>query len=512
MKVYDIKFTLFITFFLLTAGFGFSQGFMHDSNFDPDSLSPVTLTGKIIADSAIMNGMYYIDVNGDNNADYILNFGPYWYAPDSSKAVRPKTGDVVTVTGGENNFMQNFLPMVVVYSINGDFWRSPFDAYWNDMGYSSMIGGYDHMGMGYSFGWMHDSLQNVTLSGTILVDSTLIYHRYYLDTNNDGSPDYFLNFGPPWLIPASSVLLPSNGNEVTLSGWEMGTDYLNMIMVYEINGQSWRDSSFISNSLGGGWIHKNMSGAQRFFNPFDSTDWMEVNPGWNGGGMMGGGNMMSDSLYCQILEVFPQNVPADSNQNTMAAFEVSTFLPNGSNSMMQSGKMGGRMNFNSNVNFQFHFNNTQAAGFNVNSGVSVKSWDSQNNKWTTVPNSKLNISDNTVTVSQSDISNFYIVTSSKVTGLKNISNNIPGNFYLKQNYPNPFNPSTTIEFSIPENSFVNLSVYNILGQKISTLLKKFMKAGGYSVNFNAASLPSGIYFYKLNVGNNSKVMKMELLK
>ena len=111
------------------------------------------------------------------------------------------------------------------------------------------------------------------------------------------------------------------------------------------------------------------------------------------------------------------------------------------------------------------------------------------------------------------VSNFYIVTADKVTtGITNYKNSIPDNFSLKQNYPNPFNPSTTIEFSIKENSNMTLSVYNILGQKVAALINQPMSAGVHSVQFNASNLSSGIYFYKLSAGENSKVMEMELLK
>ena len=510
-----------VTIILLVSTLGFSQGWMHSGNFNPDSLKSIIVSGKVIADSSMMNGMYYLDVNNDSKPDYMLNLGPVWYKPDSSSAVRPKVGDTITITGGLYNGMLNFLPMVVVYSINGNFWRFPYDALWNEMGHNSMMGGSGHMGMGYAFGWNHDSLQSITLNGIVRVDSIFMYNHYYLDTNNDGTPDYFLNFGPPWYTTSSGAKLPVSGDNITVSGWKMGTDYMNMVVVYKLNGQVWRDSTQMGSSMGGGWIHKNMSQAQRFFNPFDSTDWMEVNPGWNNGGMMGGGGMMPDSLYCQILEVFPHDVPNDSTQNAMAAFEVATFLPNGMNAMSQSGQMGGHMNFNSMVKFQFHYNNLQASGFNVNTNnLKVKYWDDQSSQWVDASNTVVNSSNNTVSISQSEVSNFYIVTADKVTtGITNNKNSAPDNFSLRQNYPNPFNPSTTIVFSIKENSNVNLSIYNLLGQKVSTLINQPMSAGVHSVQFNASNLPagrqglsSGIYFYRLTEGNNSKVMKMELLK
>ncbi|MFH0736405.1 MAG: GxGYxYP domain-containing protein [bacterium] len=76
-------------------------------------------------------------------------------------------------------------------------------------------------------------------------------------------------------------------------------------------------------------------------------------------------------------------------------------------------------------------------------------------------------------------------------------NVIPQQLSLKQNYPNPFNPFTTIEYSIPNDSFVNLSVYNILGQKVTELVNDNLKVGYYSSNFNGSNLASGIYIYTI---------------
>ena len=85
-------------------------------------------------------------------------------------------------------------------------------------------------------------------------------------------------------------------------------------------------------------------------------------------------------------------------------------------------------------------------------------------------------------------------------------------FALKQNYPNPFNPSTTIEYSISSSSFVNLRVYDILGKEIAILVNENQPAGAYRATFDAADLPSGIYFVHMKAGNFSQVRKMSLLK
>lgn len=94
---------------------------------------------------------------------------------------------------------------------------------------------------------------------------------------------------------------------------------------------------------------------------------------------------------------------------------------------------------------------------------------------------------------------------------------LPKSIVLHQNHPNPFNPSTTIQFELPKSSNVSLAVYNLLGQKVATLVDDFLSGGRYSVVWNSRSdagdqCSSGVYFYRLthDVGTVSK--KMVLLK
>jgi hypothetical protein len=89
---------------------------------------------------------------------------------------------------------------------------------------------------------------------------------------------------------------------------------------------------------------------------------------------------------------------------------------------------------------------------------------------------------------------------------------LPTGFALNQNYPNPFNPETTIDFSLPDNSLVDLSIYDTLGRQVATLLEGSVEAGFYSVKWNARDLPSGVYFYRLQAGDHSTMKKCLLLK
>ncbi len=99
-----------------------------------------------------------------------------------------------------------------------------------------------------------------------------------------------------------------------------------------------------------------------------------------------------------------------------------------------------------------------------------------------------------------------------VTDVEDISSEIPNTYILMQNYPNPFNPSTNIEYSIPEASFVQLKVYDILGNEVAELVNEEQSAGTYRADFNAENLASGFYVAQLRAGNFSKTIKMTLLR
>ena len=89
---------------------------------------------------------------------------------------------------------------------------------------------------------------------------------------------------------------------------------------------------------------------------------------------------------------------------------------------------------------------------------------------------------------------------------------VPAEYVLQQNYPNPFNPTTTINFNIPKEDFVNITVFNTLGEKVATLLDGKMNAGSHSLKFDANGFASGLYILKMTSGSFSNTIKMNLLK
>jgi len=98
------------------------------------------------------------------------------------------------------------------------------------------------------------------------------------------------------------------------------------------------------------------------------------------------------------------------------------------------------------------------------------------------------------------------------TDVKSENGPLPTNFELKQNYPNPFNPATTIGFSLPEVSFVNLSIVDLLGRQVALVISENLPAGTYNTTWNADGFPSGIYIVRLQAGSFVSTKKVILLR
>ncbi|MCH8033555.1 MAG: T9SS type A sorting domain-containing protein [Bacteroidetes bacterium] len=99
-----------------------------------------------------------------------------------------------------------------------------------------------------------------------------------------------------------------------------------------------------------------------------------------------------------------------------------------------------------------------------------------------------------------------------VTDIELVSSLVPDDYELQQNYPNPFNPSTSIEYSIPSGSFVELKVYDVLGNEVASLVNEQQQAGVYRADFTAVNLSSGMYFARITANEFTQVVKMILLK
>jgi hypothetical protein len=116
-----------------------------------------------------------------------------------------------------------------------------------------------------------------------------------------------------------------------------------------------------------------------------------------------------------------------------------------------------------------------------------------------------------VYVAGSSSLDYAVVKYAPFTGISNINETATG-FELKQNYPNPFNPTTNIEFQVAESGFVSIKVYDIQGREVQSLVNESLNSGKYSINFNAAGLSSGTYFYKIMTSSFTDIKKMMLVK
>ncbi|MDD5088446.1 MAG: T9SS type A sorting domain-containing protein [bacterium] len=207
----------------------------------PDSLVTVELSGIAIVEVIPPDSMrpeiirYFLDVDGNEVADYELSFGPPWYDPGNGNT-RPEYGAEITVMGGLLTHTDP--PVVVVFELNGLFWRDPRGGHGGH-------GGGDH--------WRHgcnpDSLTVVDLEGLAIVHVGEGFHgeftRYFLNTDDDTLPNYVLDFGGPDYVPPSEAQLPEDGDEIVIVGGELycpnrPAELPPIVIVYEINGLLWR--------------------------------------------------------------------------------------------------------------------------------------------------------------------------------------------------------------------------------------------------------------------------------
>ncbi|MBU0509813.1 T9SS type A sorting domain-containing protein [bacterium] len=205
----------------------------------PDSLVIVELAGTAIVvqpDSAHPRmARYFLDVDNDGEPDYALSFGPPWYNPPNENT-RPENGDEITVMGGLLTHTDP--PVVVVFELNGLFWRDPRGGHGGH-------GGGDHWRRGCN----PDSITVVDLEGAAIVRTGEGFHgewtRYFLNADDDSLPEFILDFGGPDYVPPSEATRPEDGDIITIVGGQLycpnhPPDAPAIVIVYEINGMLWR--------------------------------------------------------------------------------------------------------------------------------------------------------------------------------------------------------------------------------------------------------------------------------
>jgi hypothetical protein len=479
---------------------------------DPDSLTPITVSGTALVDSIGKTVQYFIDVDGDDLADYKLNFGPKWYQPDSSDALRPLAGEIISIEGG----LSTCEAVIIVYVLNDEYWRDPYEPYWHGLKPHRYQYGHTHRNhRGYAYGWINnDSISVVTLEGVTIIDTTFKHYQYFLDIDTDSIPDYFLNFGPPWYNP-EALTRPEDGDTISVIGALIEKAKFSVLFVFELDGEVWLDSTGLSTQFGAGWIHKNMNQSRFISDPFDQSSGMEIGSNWHPGNK--GQNKLPDSLYCQMLRLFPENIPYGEGEQIAAGYEIGIFTRNQENVMVHNDSVGDHLQLATKVKYQLCFDGSpepaRVMAKSALADINVKVYNSDSKSWDVVEDAVVDAATRTVSFESETVYSLLIITGTAGSVTSNEENShLPDKFSLKQNYPNPFNPVTTIEFVIVEESNVLLSVYNILGQKVFEILNDRLTAGAYAVDFDAAHLSSGIYFYELKAGNLSQVKRMTLLK
>lgn len=115
-------------------------------------------------------------------------------------------------------------------------------------------------------------------------------------------------------------------------------------------------------------------------------------------------------------------------------------------------------------------------------------------------------------VAASDNNRFALVIAPPTTTSAGVQSDLPTEVSLSQNFPNPFNPTTSIRYQVPENTHVRLGVYDLLGRQVALLVNDTMPAGSHTAQFDASSLSSGVYIYRIEAAGQSQSRRMTLVK
>ncbi len=315
-------------------------------------------------------------------------------------------------------------------------------------------GGGDHGGGGHH----GDTLEVVSVEGTAIVvqENPARPARYFLDIDSDGQADFRLCFGPPWYNPNNGATRPANGDQVAIVGGLLAYGEPQAIVVYEINGMFWREP------FRG---HGGHGGDGRGCRP-DSLVRTEAE-----GIAIVHGNGEDRNHY--FLDTDGNEEP-----NYILDFGGPDYDPGNGAVRPADGDevfvVGGMFS-------------CDRVPFPVIVVYEI------NGLWWRDPGDTLGLG------SQLEVSEPNPI-------------GLPSTYLTASNYPNPFNPTTTINYSIPASSLVQIRVFDLLGREVEMLFNGYQSAGSYEMQWNAASQPTGLYFYEVTAGNHTFVNRMMLLK
>jgi len=330
---------------------------------------------------------------------------------------------------------------------------------------------------------------------------------YYLDEENDGSVDFQLGFGPYWYQPESGAERPQMDEQIDIKGGLVHEHTPPLLVVFEINGQVWRDSTGAP-PWSGGWVHRNAADTTFIFCPTDSSDWVGYPP------QSMHGMMFPDSIYCQFEEMPVDSMPGQPDSSMFEGYYTEILGSHGRH--MRGGGM--MMGFSRDISFRFHYDEAELHRRGLSEASIQMRYLDSNLNWQTAPISGLDTDANIISLSTTTVQTFYALQASATTSVDTNNNaSVPERFTLLQNYPNPFNPQTTVRYTLPKDQFVRLTIYNILGGEVKVLFSGKQVRGEHSVTWNGTnesgrSVASGIYLIQMESSDAFTVRKMMLLR
>jgi len=224
------------------------------------------------------------------------------------------------------------------------------------------------------------------------------------------------------------------------------------------------------------------------------------------------GMMFPDSIYCRIDKLHLDSLVHPHDSTYVGWYRMQIGRDSMNFDMMNDSMMGGNhmMQFMSDLSCQLHWDSSMTDS--AHSGwhpTEVHAWNGS--AW--VPMSGVTFEDGIATFTVSRLYSAYAFVGSP-GGIVGVEGNDPviGSFRLNQNYPNPFNPSTNISYVALEAGYVSLTVYDMLGREVISLVNGRMDAGSHSILWSAEGVPSGVYVYRIMAGEYSEVRKMVLMK